>query len=632
MIDGFIRVAAATPEVHVADCSKNAENIINYIKEAHKNDASLIVFPELSITGYTCEDLFFQKTLIDNAQKALFEICEKTKDCDIVSVVGLPIKDNVSLYNCAVVICKGEILGIVPKTHIPNYNEHYEIRHFADGEQGVTNTYINNTCFTVRNDMIFACKEFSEFRFGVEICEDLWVADTPSVKLAQSGANIILNLSAGIEIVGKADYRRKLVEMQSSKLICAYAYANCGFGESTTDLVFSGHNLIFENGTLISEAKRFTTGIIYGDIDLQKIEGERRKINTFPADKSNCLVVPFSIKPKTLKLNREIKQLPFVPTSKGELDSRCSEILMITATGLATRLKHTNINTAILGLSGGLDSTLALCTTVRAFDMLNIPRKNIYAVTMPCFGTTKRTKSNAQSLAEVYGVTSMEVDITNSVLQHFDDIDHDKNNLDVTFENSQARERTQVLMDLANKYNGLVIGTGDLSELALGFATYNGDHMSMYGVNSSIPKTLIRYLVKYEADNSSDDLKNVLYDILDTPVSPELLPPSDGEISQKTEEIVGPYELHDFFLFYFVRYGFTPLKILRLAKIAFNGIYDETIIKKWLKIFTRRFFTQQFKRSCLPDGPKVGTVGLSPRSDFRMPSDATGVEWIKQLD
>ena len=630
MKDGFLRVASATPHIKVADCTGNSQKIIAMAKEAAENGASLVVFPELCITGYTCGDLFLQRALLNSAQENLKVIIRETKELDCVILVGLPVRANSGLYNCAAVICQGELLGLVPKKYIPNYSEFYELRHFTPSKD----EFINMDMFSgedtqlteIGKNVIFQCVEMPEFKLGVEICEDLWTAEPPSGKLALNGATIIANLSASDEVIGKADYRRMLVKSQSARLLSAYVYTSAGLGESTQDLVFSGHNLICENGSILAESKRFDTGIIYADVDLQKMENERAKANTFVGE-DNFEKCVFHLPVKDLKLNRHFSKTPFVPTNKSNLDERCEEILTIQATGLATRIQHTNVKSVVIGLSGGLDSTLALIVAVHAMDMLKRDRKDIIAVTMPCFGTTKRTKSNAEILAESYGVSFKDINISKAVTQHFEDIGQSMEILDVTFENGQARERTQVLMDIANKTGGFVIGTGDLSELALGWATYNGDHMSMYAVNASIPKTLVRHLTAFEAEHSEGDLKKALLDILDTPVSPELLPPKDGEISQKTEDLVGPYELHDFFLYYLVRQCFTPKKIFRLAKIAFKGVYDDETIRKWLKTFLRRFFSQQFKRSCLPDGPKVGTVTLSPRGDWRMPSDAVNTEF-----
>ena len=630
MKDGFLRVASATPHIKVADCTGNAQKIIAMAKEASANGASLVVFPELCITGYTCGDLFLQRALLNSAEENLKVIIDETRELDCVILVGLPVRANSSLYNCAAVIYHGDLLGLVPKKYIPNYSEFYELRHFTPAKDGLIDVGMfsgKNTQFTeIEKNVIFQCVEMPEFKLGVEICEDLWTAEPPSGKLALNGATIIANLSASDEVIGKADYRRMLVKSQSARLLSAYVYTSAGLGESTQDLVFSGHNLICENGSILAESKRFETGIIYADVDLQKMENERAKANTFVGE-YNFERVCFHLPVKDLTLHRHFSKTPFVPTNKTNLDERCEEILTIQATGLATRIQHTNAKSIVIGLSGGLDSTLALIVAVHAMDMLKRDRKDIIAVTMPCFGTTKRTKSNAEILAESYGVSFKDINISKAVTQHFEDIGQSLDVLDVTFENGQARERTQVLMDIANKTGGFVVGTGDLSELALGWATYNGDHMSMYAVNASIPKTLVRHLTAFEAEHSEGNLKKALLDILDTPVSPELLPPKDGEISQKTEDLVGPYELHDFFLYYLVRQGFTPKKIFRLAKIAFEGAYDDETIKKWLKTFLRRFFSQQFKRSCLPDGPKVGTVTLSPRGDWRMPSDAVNTEF-----
>lgn len=636
---GFVKTAAATPKIRVADCEYNANQIISCVKEAYENGAALLVFPELCVTGYTCSDLFLQSTLLKAAEKAVKRIKEETKDLDIVFVVGVPITVKQSLYNCGVVICKGEILGAVPKVNIPNYSEFYELRHFTSGKNVEEHiVYAGDGWIELSDTQYFVCKDMEDFSFGVEICEDLWVAESPSIRLAQSGAAIICNLSCSDDLIGKAQYRCDLVKMQSAKLCCGYIYCDAGFGESTTDMVFSAQNVIAENGTIVSESCRFNNGITYADIDVERLMSERRKTNTYidyiPDENSKYYSdKEFEIELHDTKLTRIFPCTPFVPSDKSDLENRCEEILTIQATGLATRLAHTGIQNVVLGLSGGLDSTLALIVCVHAFDMLSLDRKNIHTVTMPCFGTTKRTKSNAEKLAEAYGVSFEEINITLAVRQHFSDIGHDESVTNITYENSQARERTQILMDLSNKYNGLVIGTGDLSELALGWATYNGDHMSMYAVNASIPKTLVRYLTAYEAQKSNGTLKEVLLDVLDTPVSPELLPPDkNGEIAQKTEDVVGPYELHDFFLYYLVRFGYAPSKIYYMAKLSFKDKYSEDTIKKWLTVFIRRFFSQQFKRSCLPDGPKVGSVTLSPRSDWRMPSDASVKAWLDELE
>lgn len=629
MKDGFLRVACATPEIKVADCENNSNNIIKLIKEANDKGVSLVVFPELCITAYTCLDLFFQNELLDSAENALIKIVENTKNLDIISIVGLPLKKGGELYNCAAVIYHGEILAFVPKSNIPNYAEFQEYRYFSKACDFDTIT-INGKKVPIGSKIIFSCSNIKEFKFGVEICEDLWVRTPPSNFLSDCGTNIIANLSASNEIVGKSEYRKELVKSQSARLISAYLYASAGFGESTTDLVFSGQNIIAENGVVLKESPSFSSGLLYTEIDLKKIEEERRRNTTCKTYYSTNEIF-FEFKEKNIELTRMFAKHPFVPSDKTTLNQRCSEIITIQSMGLAKRLDHTGTKKVVLGLSGGLDSTLALIVVTHAFDKLKLDRNGIIAVTMPCFGTTSRTYNNVKNLAKSYSVTLKEVSIADSVIQHFKDIAHDENKYDTTYENAQARERTQVLMDIANQNGAIVIGTGDLSELALGWATYNGDHMSMYGVNSSIPKTLVRFLVSYEADCSNNETALILKDILDTPVSPELLPPKDGNISQKTEEIVGPYELHDFFLYYFVRYAFKPKKILRIAKLAFKGIYNEEVIQKWLKVFIKRFFSQQFKRSCLPDGPKVGSVTLSPRGDFRMPSDACANEWLNSI-
>lgn len=636
MKHGFVKIACATPDLKVADCEYNANCIINMIKDAYKAGVMLCSFPELSITGYTCGDLFFQKALLDSAVSSLYKIINDTAGYDMINIVGIPYSFEGKIYNCAAVFQKGKLLALITKKNIPNYSEFYEARHFTPGIKNCQTNFYGNSV-PIGTNYIFNCKNMTEFAFGIEICEDLWVTDSPSIMLAKEGANIIVNLSASNDIIGKSEYRRTIVKAQSGSLLCTYMYANAGIGESTTDMVYSGHSIISENGALSKESERFSNGLITFDTDLQKIETERKRSNTFQKssllDNEKYVKIQFEIKMHDVKINNKISPTPFVPSSAEDIHLRCKEISAMQSFGLAKRLKHTNCSKAIIGLSGGLDSTLALIVTVNAFKHLNLDPEGIIAVTMPCFGTTNRTYNNACRLAEQYGTTLKEINIKNSVIQHFSDIGHDINIHDVTYENSQARERTQILMDIANKNNGLVIGTGDLSELALGWATYNGDHMSMYAVNVSIPKTLVRYLVKYEADCSENDLKNILYDILDTPVSPELLPPDEnGTISQKTEDLVGPYELHDFFLYYMVRFGFSPDKIFRIANLAFYGKYDKSTILKWEKIFYRRFFSQQFKRSCIPDGPKVGSVTLSPRSDFRMPSDASANIWLKELD
>ena len=635
MQDGFVKIAAATPDLRVADCAYNASEIIEQAKQAAARGAHLIVFPELCLTGYTCGDLFLQRTLLDGALAALDTVRRETAPLNAAVVVGLPFVHQGKLYNVAAVLCGGHIEGVVPKQCIPNYSEFYEARHFTSGA-GVPFQTISllgqDTLFAGSEPLVFQCADMPELTLGVEICEDLWVADPPSTRLAQAGATVIVNLSASDEIIGKAAYRRDLVRQQSARLLCAYLYADAGFGESTQDLVFAGHDLIAENGAMLAESRLFERGVIYADIDVQRLTHERRRMNTFTTlPNPNTAALPIHPGANDLA-DRRFPRTPFVPANKALRDARCEEILSLQATGLATRLRHTRAKTAVVGLSGGLDSTLALIVLVHAFDMLGLDRKGILAVTMPCFGTTARTKGNAEKLADAYGVTLQTVDIKAAVDQHFADIGQSKDDLSVTFENGQARMRTLVLMNLANKTGGMVVGTGDLSELALGWATYNGDHMSMYGVNASIPKTLVRYLVAYEADRTLGELSDVLQDVLDTPVSPELLPPKDGEISQKTEDLVGPYELHDFFLYYMLRFGYPPRKIYRAARKTFAGAYDDATIKKWLQTFIRRFFSQQFKRSCLPDGPKVGTVTLSPRGDWRMPSDACAALWLAEIE
>lgn len=571
-----------------------------------------------------------QATLLQGAEQALQRLAADTKMLDCLIVVGLPVACGAALYNCAAVVYHGEILGLVPKTYIPNYGEFYEQRHFSAA--GATRTiFIGKKDIPIGDDLLFACRELPCFILGLEICEDLWVTEPPSGRLCAYGATVIANPSASDEVIGKAAYRRQLVTSQSARTISAYLYADAGEGESTTDLVFSGHNFIAENGAVLAESARFSTGLTFADVDLQRLVSERLRTTTYQ-EKTGGTVIPFSMPLRTLTLNRKIAPLPFVPDDGGDRARRCEEIFSIQSAGLCKRLRHTNSKTAVLGLSGGLDSTLALLVTAHSFDRLGLGRSGILAVSMPCFGTTHRTKTNAQKLAESMGCTFREIPIGDTVSAHLNDIGHDPAVQDATFENAQARERTQVLMDLANQYGGLVVGTGDLSELALGWATYNGDHMSMYGVNASIPKTLVRHLVAFEASRSEKSLAAVLLDILDTPVSPELLPPKDGEIAQKTEEIVGPYELHDFFLYYMLRFGFSPAKIFRLACLALGERYPREEILRWLKTFYRRFFSQQFKRSCLPDGPKVGTVALSPRGDWRMPSDASAALWRAELE
>lgn len=697
MKDGFIKVAAGTPDVQVADCEFNATEIIKMVREMEAEGARVMVFPELCITAYTCGDLFWQENLLEEAKVQLMRIAEETADVDAIIFVGLPLEYKGKLYNVAAGLNHGEILGFVPKTYLPNYNEFYEARYFTSGEDVDGTVTIRRSEYGLHHDeemtdedvefgleaelealeeedsfeeleeideepdyidedeteefdevdvpissnILFICQEMPKLKIAAEICEDLWVPNPPSVGHAYHGANLIVNLSASDEVVGKDSYRKSLVSAQSARLLCGYIYATAGEGESTQDVVYGGHNLIAENGTILAESRRFVNGALYADLDIHRLDNERRRMTT-------CRFVPdlapegqdvfynevyFNTGRGVTPLTRKFDSRPFVPGIKEERERRCDEILNIQAMGLKKRLAHIHCQNAVIGLSGGLDSTLALLVTVRAFDMLGMPREKITAVTMPCFGTTDRTYNNACQLSECLGATLKEVNIREAVNLHFRDIGHDPEVHDVTYENGQARERTQILMDIANQSGGIVIGTGDLSELALGWATYNGDHMSMYAVNASVPKTLVRHLVRYYADTCEDaKLSEILLDILDTPVSPELLPPKDGVISQKTEDLVGPYELHDFFLYYMLRWTFPPKKIFRLAQNAFAGEYDDETILKWLKTFYRRFFMQQFKRSCLPDGPKVGSVAVSPRGDLRMPSDACAKLWLKQIE
>ena len=638
MFDNFLRVAAATPKIRVADPEYNLSQILAQVHEASAKGAKVIVLPELSISGYTCADLFLQSSLQDACMEALRELAAQTAGLDAVIAVGLPVERNFRLYNVAAVLNKGRVLGFVTKRHIPNYSEFYEKRHFAAGNDEpieVLFTDKSGETYPVPFgcNILFACENMPELVIGAEICEDVWMPCPPSVSHAMAGATVIINCSASDETTGKSDYRYQLITGQSARLVCGYVYCNAGEGESTQDLVFSGHNIIAENGTLLKQSKTLGHGIIYGDMDLERIRSERRRLGTFPADGAGHMIVTFTMKKEALTLERFIDPAPFVPSSRENRAKRCEEILSIQAMGLKKRLEHTHCKSAVIGISGGLDSTLALLVIARAFDLLGLPRSGITSVTMPGFGTTDRTYTNACTLTKKLGAELREVSIRDAVTVHFKDIGHDPAVKDVTYENSQARERTQILMDIANQTGGLVIGTGDLSELALGWATYNGDHMSMYGVNGSVPKTLVRHLVRYYADTcGEEELKEVLYDVLDTPVSPELLPPEDGKIAQKTEDIVGPYELHAFFLYYILRFGYHPARIFRMAKHAFAGQYDEQIIYKWMRTFYWRFFAQQFKRSCLPDGPKVGSVAVSPRGDLRMPSDASSALWMKELD
>lgn len=629
MKDGFIKVAAVSPKIKVADPKYNTEITLKGIEEAVARGAKLVVLPELVLTGYTCNDLFLQERLLDEALKGLETIVNTLKG-DAIVFVGMPLEVMGKLYNVAVAIQSGNILAVIPKKYLPNYAEFYEVRHFTKGSEEVVEIELLGQKVPFGMNVLVDVQNVKGLTIGAELCEDLWVLDPPSTSHVKAGASVIVNLSASDENVGKADYRRDLVRLTSARLVGAYIYTSATEGESTQDLVFSGHNIIAENGTVLKESHRFTESIITTDIDVSRLSMERRRMSTFESGiDSRYTYVKVNLDIVETKLERYVDASPFVPGDKASRERRCEEILSIQSYGLKKRLEHTNCKNAVIGISGGLDSTLALIVTAKAFDLLGLDKKGILSVTMPCFGTTKRTKGNADALSIALGTTPLEVNIEKAVNQHFEDIGQDKNVHDVTFENGQARERTQVLMNLANKNGGMVIGTGDMSELALGWATYNGDHMSMYGVNAGVPKTLVKYLVEFYADTCGDaNLSMVLRDILDTPVSPELLPPTDGEISQKTEDLVGPYELHDFYLYNMLRCGFAPEKVLRLAKVAFKDKYDEETILKWLKTYYRRFFSQQFKRSCLPDGPKVGSVAVSPRGDLRMPSDASNAAWL----
>lgn len=653
MKDGFIKVAACTPEIQVADVDFNVDKIISQLEKCREEGVKVAVFPELCITGYTCQDLFFQNALLDKAMEGVVKIAKTTADSDMLVAVGVPVRANGKLYNCAAVIQDGEVRAFVPKTHLPNYNEFYEARHFAPyrGECAAIDLreYGQLEFIPPMEQTVFVCEEIPELVVGFELCEDLWVADPVSNYLAKAGATLICNLSASDEVIGKDSYRRQLVSNQSARLVAGYIYCSAGDGESTQDMVFSGHNIIAENGSILAESRLFENGITISEIDFKKLAFERRKISTYPAsaewdysskdsgflNMENISRERFSFEIGETALTRKFAKTPFIPSNQAERNERCHLILQMQSHGLMKRIAHTHSKTVVIGISGGLDSTLALLVCVMAMDLLKRPHTDIVAVTMPCFGTTKRTRSNAEILCDALGVTFREVDISKAVLQHFEDIGHDYNDHSVVFENGQARERTKVLMNIANQVSGMVVGTGDLSELALGWATYNGDHMSMYGVNASIPKTLVRHIVQYYGDTcTSDTLRDVLYDILDTPVSPELLPTDESgtEMTQKTEDLVGPYELHDFFLYYGIRWGFEPSKVKRLAKYAFEGDYPDEVIDKWLKTFYRRFFSQQFKRSCLPDSAKIGSVTLSPRGDWRMPSDAVAKLWLEDID
>lgn len=632
---GFIKVAAASPALRVADCRYNAEQSAAAMQRAAAAGVRLLVLPELGLTGYTCGDLLLQPVLQQGALHALQTLLAVSAGLPMTTVAGLPLEVEGKLYNCAAVLHGGKILGVVPKTNLPNYGEFYEARWFTPAPAEAKAISLLGQQVPFGTDLLFCCRELPEYKLAVEICEDLWVALPPSTRHAMAGATVIANCSASDETIGKAEYRRELITGQSARLMAGYLYADAGRGESTTDMVFAGHDLIAENGRLLAETALFTNEMIVTEIDVHRLTAERRRTNTWrAADSAGYTIIPFSLPAEVTTLTRLIDPHPFVPADSAERKQRCEAILTMQAEGLRRRMEHIGCPCAVLGISGGLDSTLALLVAVRALDLLGRPRTDMIAVTMPGFGTTHRTRSNAELLCEKLGVTLRTVSIAAAVRQHFKDIGHDESVTDTTYENAQARERTQVLMDIANQENGIVVGTGDLSELALGWATYNGDHMSMYGVNGSIPKTLVRYLVRHAAETCGDEaLAAVLYDILDTPVSPELLPADEGgRIAQKTEDLVGPYELHDFFLYHFIRYGCPPQKLLYLAENAFAGCYDRAVILKWLRTFCRRFFQQQFKRSCLPDGPKVGSVTLSPRGDWRMPSDASAALWLREID
>lgn len=642
MRHGFIKVAAVTPSMRVADCDFNGDNIIKDMKKCDEMGVKIAVFPELAITGYTCGDLFFQDRLLEETKRVLKEIIAANKDLDVLTFVGLPLEVRGKLLNAAAVMKDGKLLGVIPKRNMPNYVEHYEARYFMEGLEGYECVDLGEGLgeVPVGTKLMFECAEMKNLKVAGEICEDLWVPIPESNHHALAGATVLVNLSASVEFTGKNIYRRTLVKGQSARLIAGYVYAASGEGESSTDCVFSGHNMICENGILLAEKKMFEDGMIVSEIDLDKLIHERMRVNTFKLrEDKNYHKIKFSIKEekKMIPLTRKITKSPFLPEKKEEREVCFEEIIKIQVMSLKKRLEHTGTKNVVIGISGGLDSTLALLSTCKTFEMMGMDRTQIHAITMPCFGTTDRTYKNAMDLSNELGVSLKEINIKEAVTVHLRDIEHDVSLHDVTYENAQARERTQVLMDYANKVGGLVLGTGDMSELALGWATYNGDHMSMYGLNASIPKTVVRYLVLHYAElaevEGKEELAEILFDILDTPVSPELLPPDqEGKITQKTEDVVGPYELHDFFLYYMLRCGYAPDKIYRLANVAFLGIYEEKFIHKWLKKFYQRFFASQYKRSCVPDGPKVGSVGLSPRGDLRLPSDACVDIWMKMMD
>ena len=631
---GFVKAAAATPKIRVADVHYNGGNIIQLIERAEKAGAELLVFPELCVCGYTCGDLFGQNVLLDGCLAALSDIAAATKGKSMLVFVGVPVRLSGVLYNCAAAVSGGKVLAFIPKRHLPNYAEFYEKRNFQPYKGENTRVELNGEQIPFGNKILFRESNHPDFTVAAELCEDLWVPAPPSVSHALAGANIIVNLSASDETAGKAEYRRLLVRAQSAKTVSGYVYADAGEGESTTDMVFAGHDMICENGEILAESEPFGEGLAVSEIDVEKLAFERRRINTYyeNSDASGYEIIPFSACKGIDSLTRKIARLPFVPQGEDALGKRAELILSMQSEGLKKRLSHTNAKSAVLGISGGLDSALALLVTVRAFKALGKDLRDIVAVTMPCFGTTDKTLNNSLKLMQELGVTSRTVNIADSVRRHFKDIGHDEKVKNAAYENAQARTRTLVLMDIANDENGLVVGTGDLSELALGWATYNGDHMSMYGVNASVPKTLVKYLIRHEAARLGGEAEKVLTDILNTEISPELLPPENGKIAQKTEELVGPYELHDFYLYYAVRWGFSPKKVYFLAKKAFAGAYGDETLKKWLVSFYKRFFSQQFKRSCLPDGVKIGSVALSPRGDWRMPSDACAALWLAEAE
>ncbi len=630
---GFVKAAAASPEIRVADCRFNGESIKNIMKSSYDKGVKILVLPELCVTGCTCGDLFLQKVLLDGALNGLREIKEFSKGMEMLTVAGAPIVWQGGLYNCAVVIYNGSILGVVPKKTLKAHTECFEQKNFLPAPNKNSTIELFGEDVPFGNRLLFVCRELKELCMAVELGEDLWGSTPPSNEHAAAGALVIASLSASGEVVGRDKFRRSLTEGQSARTVSAYIYADAGEGESTTDAVFSGHNIIAEYGSILAESKPFAEGFAMSEIDVDRLAAERLRINDYAEISQEYTKVYFSMQSVETALTRDVCKMPFIPSNDDECAERCEQILSIQSKGLKRRLEHSRSKTAVIGISGGLDSCLALLAAVKAIDEMGKSRKDVIAVTMPCFGTTQRTKSNAELLCERLGVTLMCIDIGDAVKQHFKDIGHDFEDLSVVFENAQARERTQVLMDVANQKGGMVVGTGDLSELALGWATYNGDHMSMYGVNADIPKTLIRCVVRHYAQAAEDEqLSKVLIDILETPVSPELLPAKDGEIAQITEDLVGPYELHDFFLYYIIRWAFTPKKVFHMALHAFDGEYDRETLVKWIKNFYRRFFMQQFKRSCLPDGPKVGSVSLSPRGDWRMPSDACSTLWMQEAE